>query len=73
MSTYKDFLEMLGISHAVFMIILIILFLISSFFVMLWKMGIFTKIKFKQTTFPKSEVIYAKFEGKYDIINTKMQ
>lgn len=73
MGTYKDFLEMLGISHPVFIIILIVLFLILSFVVLLWKMGLLSKIKFKQVTLPQSNIIYTKYKGNYDVINIKVQ
>ena len=31
------------------------------------------KIAFKQVTFPQSNIIYTKYKGKYDMINTKVQ
>lgn len=72
MGTYKDFLQMLGISHGVFMIILIILFLISSFIMLLYKMGFLTRIKFKQVMLKQSKIVYAHFQDNYDVINTKV-
>jgi hypothetical protein len=73
MGTYKDLLDMLEISHITFIIILIILFLITSFIVMLWKLGLLIKIEFKHMTFPKSNIIYTKYKGRYETINTKVQ
>lgn len=73
MGTYKDFLEMLGISHPAFIIILIVLFLVLSFVVLLWKMGLLTTISFKQVSLPQSNIIYTKYKGNYDTINNQVQ
>lgn len=56
---------MLGISHGIFIIILIILFLIASFIMLLSKMGFLTRIKFKQISLPSSTIIYRKYTGSY--------
>jgi hypothetical protein len=73
MGTYKDLLDILEISHVAFIILLIVIFLITSFIVMLWKLGLLTKIEFKNVTFPKSNIIYTKYNGRYETINTKVQ
>lgn len=73
MANYKDLLDYLGISHGVFVIIVIIIFLIASFIVFLNKLGFLNRITFKYCIFPESNVLYAKFSGKYDLINTKVQ
>jgi hypothetical protein len=62
MATYKDLLETLGISHGVFVIILIIIFLIASFIVLLSKLGFLTKIKFNQGILPGSTIVYRKYK-----------
>lgn len=52
MATYKDLLEYLGISHGVFVIIVLIVFLIASFVVFLKKLGFLNRITFKYCIFP---------------------
>lgn len=73
MGTYKDFLQTIGVSHGVFMIILIVLFLIASFIVMLYKLGLITKIKFGLIVLSKSQIVYTNFSGSFEIVNTKVQ
>ncbi len=73
MGTYKDFLQSIGVSHGVFMIILIVLFLVVSFIVMLYKLGLITKIRFGLIALSKSQIVYANFSGSFEIVNTKVQ
>jgi hypothetical protein len=40
---------------------------------LLSKMGYLTRIKFKQTILPNSTILYRKYKGNYDLINTKVQ
>jgi hypothetical protein len=73
LGTYANLLDMLGVSHIAFMVILVILFLIFSFVVMLWKLGLMTSIRFTRIAFPQSNIIYTKYKGRYSSINTKVQ
>ena len=73
MGTYKDLLEMLGLTHGQFIIFLIVLFLILSFFMLLKKMGFLTTIKFKYMTLPKTKFVYQKYEGNYENLNDRLQ
>lgn len=52
MSTYKDFLLSWNLSHFQFILLLIILFLIGSLVMLLYKLGYLTPIRFKQFTLP---------------------
>ena len=70
-TNYKEFLELFGISHFQFIIILIVAFLLLSFILLMYKLGFLTKIKFKQYTLPKTTVLFTHYEGSYDIINVK--
>lgn len=71
--TYKDFLETVGISHTFFMLALVVAFLLLSVVVFFSKLGFLTPIRFKNMTFPPSRVVYTRYEGSYDLINTKVQ
>lgn len=73
MSTYKDLLDLLGIEHKHFIIILIVLFLIASLVMLLSKLGFLTRITFKQVLLPGSTIVYTKYKARYDVINTKVQ
>ena len=64
---------MMGVSHPVFMLLLVLVFLVVSVVMFFSKLGFLTAIKFKTITFPHSRVIYTVYEGSYDLINTKVQ
>ena len=71
--TYKDFLEMLGLSHTMFIVLLIVIFFLASIVMFFSKLGFLTSIKFRTATFPPAKVVYTIYEGSYEVINTKVQ
>ena len=72
-SNYKEFLSLFGISHFQFVIILILAFLLLSLIVLLYKLGLLSKISFKQYTLPTSTILFTHYSGSYDTINHKFQ
>ena len=64
---------MIGLSHATFIILLIVVFLLASVVMFFSKLGFLTSIKFKTATFPPAKVVYTIYEGSYEVINTKVQ
>jgi hypothetical protein len=73
LGTYQDLLENLGLSHLSFMVLLVVVFLVGSFVVMLWKLGLMTSIRLTHSTFPASNIVYTKYKGRYEAINSKVQ